>query len=56
MVGLLMISIDIKYASSDLFFKKQFPNYNLNEKVTPYIALVNPGNDKDISLFKRALT
>ena len=31
------------------FFKKQFPNYNLNEKVTPYIALVNPGNDKDIS-------
>ena len=31
------------------FFKKQFPDYNLNEKVTPYIALVNPGNDKDIS-------
>ncbi len=31
------------------FFKKQFPNYNLNEKITPYIALVNPGNDKDIS-------
>ncbi len=31
------------------FFKKQFPNYNLNEKVTPYIALVNPGNNDDIS-------
>lgn len=31
------------------FFKKQFPNYDLNQKVTPYIALVNPGNDKDIS-------
>ena len=31
------------------FFKKQFPNYNLNEKITPYIALVNPGNGKDIS-------
>ena len=31
------------------FFKKQFPNYNLNEKITPYIALVNLGNDKDIS-------
>lgn len=31
------------------FFKKQFPNYNLNEKITLYIALVNPGNDKDIS-------
>lgn len=31
------------------FFKKQFPDYNLNEKVTPYIALVNPGNDKNIS-------
>lgn len=31
------------------FFKKQFPNYNLNEKVTPYIALVNPGNNKDVS-------
>lgn len=23
------------------FFKKQFPNYNLNEKVTPFIALSN---------------
>ncbi len=31
------------------FFKKQFPNYNLNEKVTPYIALVNPRNNEDIS-------
>lgn len=31
------------------FFKKQFPEYNLNEKVTPYIALVNPGNDSDAS-------
>lgn len=31
------------------FFKKQFPNYNLNEKVTPYVALVNPGNDNDVS-------
>ena len=24
-------------------------NYNLNEKITPYIALVNPGNDSDVS-------
>ena len=31
------------------FFKKQFPDYNLNEKVTPYIALVNPGDNKDVS-------
>ena len=31
------------------FFKKQFSNYNLNEKITPYIALVNPGNDSDVS-------
>ena len=31
------------------FFKKQFPDYNLNEKVTPYIALLNPGNNKDKS-------
>lgn len=31
------------------FFKKQFPDYNLNEKVTPYIALVNPGNNEDVS-------
>ena len=31
------------------FFKKQFPNYNLNEKVTPYIALVNPGDNQDVS-------
>lgn len=31
------------------FFKKHFTDYNLNEKVTPYIALVNPGNDKDVS-------
>ena len=26
------------------FFKKQFPDYDLNEKITPYIVLVNPGN------------
>lgn len=31
------------------FFKKQFPDYNLNEKVTPYIAIVNPGDNQDIS-------
>ena len=31
------------------FFKKQFPNYNLNEKITPYIALVNPGSNNDVS-------
>ncbi len=31
------------------FFKKQFPNYKLNEKVTPYIALVNPGDNQDVS-------
>ena len=31
------------------FFKKQFPDYNLNEKVTPYIALANPGNNQDVS-------
>lgn len=31
------------------FFKKHFPNYNLNEKVTPYIALVNPGNNENVS-------
>lgn len=31
------------------FFKKQFPNYNLNQKVTPYIALVNPGENQDVS-------
>lgn len=31
------------------FFKKQFPNYNLNEKITPYIALVNPGDNQDVS-------
>lgn len=31
------------------FFKKQFPNYKLNEKVTPFIALVNPGNDENVS-------
>ena len=30
-------------------FKKQFPNYNLNEKITPYIALVNPGDNQDVS-------
>lgn len=31
------------------FFKKQFSGYNLNEKITPYIALVNPGDNNDIS-------
>lgn len=31
------------------FFKKHFPDYNLNEKVTPYIALVNPGDNQDVS-------
>ncbi len=31
------------------FFKKQFPNFKLNNKITPYIALVNPGNNQDIS-------
>lgn len=31
------------------FFKNQFPDYNLNEKVTPYIALVNPGDNNDVS-------
>ena len=31
------------------FFKKQFPEYKLNEKITPYIALVNPGNENNVS-------
>lgn len=31
------------------FFKKQFPEYELNEKITPYIALVNPGNENNVS-------
>lgn len=31
------------------FFKKHFLDYNLNESVTPFISLVNPGNDKDVS-------
>lgn len=31
------------------FFKKHFPNYNFNEKITPYIALVNPTNTQNIS-------
>lgn len=31
------------------FFKKQFPDYDLNGKVTPYIALVNPGDTRDVS-------
>ena len=35
--------------NNNKFFKKQFPNYKLNEKVTPYIALVNPGDNKDVS-------
>jgi len=31
------------------FFKKHFSDYNLTEKVTPYIALVNPGDNKEVS-------
>ena len=31
------------------FFKKQFPEYELNEKITPYIALVNSGNENNVS-------
>ena len=31
------------------FFKKQFPDYKLNDKITPYIALVNPGDNQDVS-------
>ena len=31
------------------FFKKHFPDYSLNEKITPFIALVNPGNNQDSS-------
>lgn len=31
------------------FFKKQFSEYKLNEKITPYIALVNPGNENNVS-------
>lgn len=31
------------------FFKKQFPDYKLNDKITPYIALVNPGDNHDVS-------
>lgn len=31
------------------FFKKQFPDYNLNEKITPFISLVNPGINQDSS-------
>lgn len=31
------------------FFQKQFPNYKLNVKITPYISLVNPGNDNNVS-------
>ena len=31
------------------FFKKHFSDYNLNEKITPYISLVNPGNCQDVS-------
>ena len=31
------------------FMKKQFPEYDLNEKITPYIALVNPGNNQNVS-------
>lgn len=31
------------------FFKKHFPDYNLNKKVTPYIALVNPGDYQNVS-------
>ena len=32
------------------FFKKHFPDYNLNEKITPFIALTNPGNLEKSSL------
>lgn len=28
----------------NIFFKKHFPDYKLNEKITPFIALTNPGN------------
>lgn len=28
----------------NFFFKKHFPEYKLNEKITPFIALTNPGN------------
>ena len=31
------------------FFKKHFSDYSLNEKITPFIALVNPGNNQDSS-------
>lgn len=31
------------------FFKKQFSDFNLNEKVTPFISLVNPGDNQDVS-------
>lgn len=31
------------------FFKKQFLDYKLNDRITPYIALVNPGNNQDVS-------
>ena len=31
------------------FFKKQFSDYKINEKITPYIALVNPGNNQNVS-------
>lgn len=31
------------------FFKKHFPDYKLNETITPYIAIVNPGNSNDSS-------
>lgn len=28
----------------NIFFKKHFPDYKLNEKITLFIALTNPGN------------
>lgn len=31
------------------FFKKQFSEYKLNDKITPYISLVNPGDNQDVS-------
>ncbi|MEG1494894.1 MAG: DUF3644 domain-containing protein [Bacilli bacterium] len=32
------------------FFENQFPEYNLNKKVTPFVALTNPGNLEKSSL------
>ncbi len=38
------------------FFKKQFPNHNFNNKITPFIALTNPGNNKSNSLILNPMT